>query len=380
MKRLAVTAVALTLLGGLAFAQDPIRIGVNLELSGRMAVTGNDTLYGIQVALEQQPELLGRPVELSICDNASSVEGSVACANRFVDEGVVAVLGSYSTSHTIPAAEVLQPAGVVLVSTGSTNPATTQIGDYIFRIPYTDQFQGAVAAQYAFNDLGARNVAIFRQQDDDYSVGLSGYFQDAFEAMGGATTVLDYTSNAVDFSAQINNLRSFAPDMIYYTGFCAEAASLVPQLRQQGFGMEILGGDASDDSQCPEGGGAAFDGFTFTSFGEPEVLEGAAAERAAEFGEAFLQRYDAVNFTGFTVSGADGYKVVWQAVTDAGTTDSAAVRDALAALENFPGVSGDITYVGTDGTPANRIMGLYAYEVAADGSWEKATLRGISLD
>jgi len=71
---------------------------------------------------------------------------------------------------------------------------------------------------------------------------------------------------------------------------------------------------------------------------------------------------------------------VWQAVTDAGTTDSAAVRDALAALENFPGVSGDITYVGTDGTPANRIMGLYAYEVAADGSWEKATLRGISLD
>lgn len=380
MKRLAVTAVALTLLGGLAFAQDPIRIGVNLELSGRMAVTGNDTLYGIQVALEQQPELLGRPVELSICDNASSVEGSVACANRFVDEGVVAVLGSYSTSHTIPAAEVLQPAGVVLVSTGSTNPATTQIGDYIFRIPYTDQFQGAVAAQYAFNDLGARNVAIFRQQDDDYSVGLSGFFQDAFEAMGGATTVLDYTSNAVDFSAQINNLRSFAPDMIYYTGFCAEAASLVPQLRQQGFGMEILGGDASDDSQCPEGGGAAFDGFTFTSFGEPEVLEGAAAERAAEFGEAFLQRYDAVNFTGFTLSGADGYKVVWQAVTDAGTTDSAAVRDVLAALENFPGVSGDITYVGTDGTPANRIMGLYAYEVAADGSWEKATLRGISLD
>ena len=380
MKRLAVTAVALTLLGGLAFAQDPIRIGVNLELSGRMAVTGNDTLYGIQVALEQQPELLGRPVELSICDNASSVEGSVACANRFVDEGVVAVLGSYSTSHTIPAAEVLQPAGVVLVSTGSTNPATTQIGDYIFRIPYTDQFQGAVAAQYAFNDLGARNVAIFRQQDDDYSVGLSGFFQDAFEAMGGATTVLDYTSNAVDFSAQINNLRSFAPDMIYYTGFCAEAASLVPQLRQQGFGMEILGGDASDDSQCPEGGGAAFDGFTFTSFGEPEVLSGEAAERANAFGEVYRAEYPDAGFTGFVLAGADAYKVVIAAIEASGSADPAAIRDALMALEGFPGVSGEITYVGTDGTPANRVMGLYAYEVAADGSWEKVTLRGIQLE
>ena len=109
------------------------------------------------------------------------------------------------------------------------------------------------------------------------------------------------------------------------------------------------------------------------------MLEGAAAERAAEFGEAFLQQYDEINFNGFTLSGADAYKVVWQAVTDAGSTDAAAVRDALAALENFPGVSGDITYVGTDGTPANRVMGLYAY-MFDNGNWEKATLRGISLD
>ncbi len=379
MKRLAAALVVFAILGGLAYAQDPIRIGVNLELSGRMAVTGNDSLYGIQVALSQQPELLGRPVELSICDNASTVEGSVACANRFVDEGVAAVIGSYSTSHTIPAAQILNPLGIPLVSNGSTNPATTQIGDYVFRIPYTDQFQGAVAAQYAYQDLNARNVAIFRQQDDDYSVGLAGFFKDAFEAMGGNTTVLDYTSNNVDFSAQINNLRSFVPDMIYYTGFCAEAASLVPQLRQQGFGQPILGGDAADDSQCPDGGGSAFEDFRFTSFGEPDVLTGAAAERAAEFGEAFLKVHDAANFTGFTLTGADSYKVLWQAITDAGDTDGTAIKDALMAFVDFPGVSGDITYVGTDGTPANRVMGLYAYQFT-DSGWVKATLRGISLE
>src|SRR5690606_30618165 len=151
------------------------------------------------------------------------------------------------------------------------------------RIPYTDQFQGQVAAHYAFDDVDARRVAIFRQQDDDYSVGLAGFFEDEFTTLGGTTTVLDFTANSVDFSAQINDLRSFDPDMIYFTGFCAEAASLVPQLRQQGFAQPILGGDASDDSQCPDGGGSAFDGFTFTSFGEPEVLSGPAVERAAEF-------------------------------------------------------------------------------------------------
>ncbi len=379
MKRLAI-ALALVLFGGLALAQDTVKIGVNLELSGRMAVTGNDTLFGINIAQEQQPTILGNNIELSVCDNASTVEGSVACANRFVDEGVVAVLGSYSTSHSIPAAEVLQAAGIVMVSTGSTNPATTQIGDYIFRIPYTDQFQGTVAAQYAYNDVGARNVAVFRQQDDDYSVGLSSFFRDAFAEMGGQTTLLDFTSNNVDFSAQINNLRSFGPDMIYFTGFCAEAASLVPQLRQQGFDQPILGGDASDDSQCPEGGGVAFDGFSFTSFGEAEVLTGAAAERAGEFRTAFTEKYSDDNFTGFTLSGADAYKVTWQAIDDAGSVDHAAVRDALQELVDFPGVSGDITFLDTDGTPANRVMGLYAYAVNPDGSWDKVVLAGISLE
>lgn len=380
MKKFAVLLVVL--LAGLGFSQseEPILIGVNLELSGRMTVTGNDTLNGIRVAHQQMPEVLGRPIELSVCDNASTVQGSVACANRFVDEGVVAVLGSYSSSHSIPAAEVLQDAGVVMISTGSTNPATTQIGDYIFRIPYTDVFQGSVAAQYAYEDVGARKVAIFRQQDDDYSVGLTGFFQEAFEAMGGETIVVDFTANTVDFSAQINNLRAFQPDMIYYTGFCAEAASLVPQLRRQGFDQPILGGDASDDSQCPEGGGVAFDGFTFTSFGGPEILSGPSGERAAEFAEAFSQVYPDTVVTGFVLSGADAYFVTHEAIEKAGTTEAAAVRDALASLEGYAGVSGEITYVGTDGTPANRVMALYRYDVQENGDWEKVVLRGISLN
>lgn len=380
MKRIVAIVVTLALLTSMASAQDAVRIGVHLELSGRMAVTGNDTLYGMQVALGLQPEVLGLPVELSICDNASTVEGAVACANRFADEGVVAVLGTYSSSHSIPAADVLQTAGIVMIATGATNPAVTQIGDYIFRVPYTDEFEGTVAAQYAYNDLGARNVAIFRQQDDDYSVGLAGFFNDGMQAMGAQTTFLDYTANAVDFSAQINDMRSFGPDLIYLSAFCAENASLVPQLRQQGFGMPILGGAAMDDSQCPEGGGEVFDGVQFFSFGEPGVLTGAAAERAAEFYETFSLHHPAENFTGFTLSGADAYRVAWQAINDAGSTDSAAVRDALYALQDFPGVSGDITYVGTDGSPANRVIGIYAFEFADDGSWEKVTLRGISLE
>lgn len=378
--RVAVFGILLALFAGVAFAQEPVKLGVHLELSGRMTVPGNDTLFGMEVARGIQPEVLGRQVEFSICDNASTVEGAVACANRFADEGVVAVLGNYASSHAIPAANVLQDAGIVMVATGATNPAVTQIGDFIFRVPYTDEFEGSVAGQYAYNDMGARKAAIFRQQDDDYSFGLAGFFRDRFEADGGETLMLDYTANTVDFSAQLSDMRSFAPDVVYLSGFCAEYASLVPQLRQQGFDAPLLGGAGTDDSQCPDGGGAAFDGMEFLSFGEPEVLSGAAAERAREFHAEFSKQHGDEHFTGFTLSGADAYRVVWQAIESAGEAEAAAVRDALMEMEDFPGVSGDITYVGTDGTPANRVVGRYGYVFADDGSWEKTTLGGVSLE
>ncbi|MEZ4607140.1 MAG: ABC transporter substrate-binding protein [Deinococcales bacterium] len=119
MKKLSILIVVLMLAVG--FAQT--KVGINLELSGRFATIGNSTLQGVETALKAS----GSDIELSICDNATTVEGSVACANRFVDEGVVAVLGAISSKVTsILAAEVLQAAGIIMVSTSSTNPATTQ--------------------------------------------------------------------------------------------------------------------------------------------------------------------------------------------------------------------------------------------------------------
>jgi len=372
--------LVLAALAGLATAQDPIRIGINLELSGRFATIGNATLQGVQAAQEQMPTVNGRTVELSICDNQTTPEGSINCAARFVDEGVVGVLGAISSTMSIAAAEPLEDAGIIMISTSSTNPATTQIGEHIFRMAYTDDFQGRVAARYAANDLGAERAIVFRQQDDDYSFGLAGFFAEEFEALGGEAIVLDYVSNTVDFSAQINDARGFDADVIYYSGFCAEGASLMPQLRQQGFDQQILGADASDDSQCPVGGGEAFDEYVFTGFGGPEVLSGPAAERATEFASFFDVVFpDASDFNGFTLAGADSYNVLVQAVANAGSDDPDEVLTALQNLEGYAGVSGEITYAGTDGTPADRTIGFFRYSVPGeDGSeWSSQSLFGL---
>lgn len=373
MKKLVILVAVLLL----ASVSAQTKVGVNLELSGRFAPIGNTTLQGIEAALEQS----GADIELSVCDNATTVEGSIACANRFVDEGVVAVLGAIASSMSIPAAEVLQENGVVMISTSSTNPATTQIGDYIFRMAYTDDFQGRVAARYAADELGAQDAIIFRQQDDDYSVGLASFFTEEFETLGGATTTVDYVANTVDFGAQINDVLGLPADVIYYAGFCAEGASLIPALRDAGFDQQMLGADASDDSQCPASGGEAFNGFLFTGFGGSDALEGDAAQRASDFAVFFNVAYpDAADFNGFTLAGADSLNVIAEAInTVEGAVTAASVRDALAALENFAGVSGEITYAGTDGTPADRTIAFFEYVVPADNDkgWDKVTKFGV---
>ncbi|MCA9838139.1 MAG: ABC transporter substrate-binding protein [Trueperaceae bacterium] len=375
MKKLFALLVALLVSASLA----QVTVGVNLELSGRFATIGTSTLQGIEAALAESP--MADQITLSICDNATTVEGSVACANRFVDEGVVAVLGAISSSMSIPAAEVLQDAGIIMISTSSTNPATTQIGDYIFRMAYTDDFQGKVAARYAFNDLGAQSAIIFRQQDDDYSFGLANFFDEEFQALGGTTQVVDFVANTVDFSAQINDVLGVSADVIYYSGFCAEGATLVPALRAAGFAQQMLGADASDDSQCPVGGGDAFNGYLFTGFGGPEVLSAEAAARATDFKAFFdIQNPDATDFNGFTLAGADSLNVIAQAVSNAGDGASTAeIRDALAAIDSYAGVSGEITYAGTDGTPSDRTIAFFEYVVPADNDqgWDKLSKFGI---
>lgn len=372
MKKLA--ALVLALLVHSALAQTVI--GVNLELSGRFATIGTSTLQGIEAALAQLPD--SADFRLSICDNATTVEGSVACANRFVDEGVTAVLGGISTFVSIPAANVLQEAGIIALSTSSTNPATTQIGSFVFRMAYTDDFQGRVAARYAVNELGAQSAIVFRQQDDDYSFGLAGFFNEEFLALGGSTIVVDYVANTVDFSAQISDIIGESADVIYFSGFCAEGATLIPALRAAGFSQQILGADASDDSQCPVGGGSAFDGFLFTGFGGPDVLSGEAAARAEAFASFFASTFpNATDFNGFTLAGADSLNVVAEAVRRAGSSDPSAVVVALQALEDFPGVSGVITYAGTDGTPADRTIAFFRYSVPASGDWSAEAMFGI---
>lgn len=378
---LAVVVLVLPAGVGVSYGQEAILVGVNMELTGYSSDQGTEQYRGIMAAHRLQPTVdaggATYPIELIVCDNQTQREEAANCATRLVGQGVVAVLGGFSSAMSNAASPIMQDAGVVQIATGATNPVVTQLGDFIFRIPFTDDAQGQVLASYAYETLGARRVVVFRQADDDASVGLTRVFSEAFEGYGGQVLVQSFNQAAVDFSAQLNNARRFNPDVMMTTAYCPTAGPLVRQARAAGFQQQWIGGDSLDSPVCVELGGTAFEGVQFTGFPDLGQLEPDALERAEPVRQSYFELYpDSIGFGGVSLAGSDGYGVLREAVARAlaaGVSPSGlpafrqAVRDQLAAMVDYPGVTGYITYVGTDGTPASRSMGLMAVEGVREG-------------
>ena len=381
-----VLAIAVLAFAGAAAAQERILIGVNMELTGYSGDPGTEQLRGILVAHRLAPTVSANgttyEIQIEICDNQTQREESANCATRLAGQGVVGVLGGYSSSMSLAAAPIMQDQGIVQISTGGTNPAVTQVGEYIFRIPFTDDYQGHALAGYAYDVLGARRAVVFRQSDDDYSVGLARVFTATFERLGGTVNVQSFNQATVDFSAQLNNARRFNPDVLVTTAFCPLAGPLARQSRAAGFTQPWIGGDSLDSLTCVELGGSGFGGVHFTSFPDLTQLEPDALERAAAVEELYKTLYpESRGFGGVTLAGSDAYGVLREAIEralKAGASPRqlpafrAAVQEALASLADYPGVTGMLTFAGTDGTPASRSIGLLAIEnVAANGSYDR---------
>ena len=152
--------------------------------------------------------ILGRRVTLLEYDNQSTAEGSAEAARKAIDDGAVAVVGCNWSSHSLAMAEVLQRAGVPMITHMSTNEAVTKVGNYIFRACFTDSFQGVAMASFAFDRLECRTAAVLMDGDRAYSRGLGGAFSDAFEKLGGRVvlTVTYSVSGGVDYDRLVREV------------------------------------------------------------------------------------------------------------------------------------------------------------------------------
>ncbi len=317
----------------------PIKIGEYASLNGDTATFGQSSHAGTKLAFDEinrNGGLLGRQIELVTEDDRSEASEAVTAVQKLISQNnVVAILGEVASKRSLAGAGICQKSQIPMLSPSSTNPAVTQVGDYIFRICFTDDFQGLVGAQFA-QKKGWKKVAIFTDVANDYSKGLTKAFKDVFPK-NEIVAEESYRAGDNDFKSQLAKLKSAAPDAVYMPGYYTDVGKALRQARQLEFNVPFFGGDGWDSPETLALGAVA-DGCFYTDHYSPEDTRPEAVAFAKLYQEKYGTAPDAM-----AVLGYDSARVLADAIKRAGKSDPKSIRDALAATKDFPGASGSIT-------------------------------------
>lgn len=315
-----------------------VKIGVGAPLTGPNAKPGQDILNAVKLAVEEKNAkggVLGKQIELLEGDDRSDPREGIVVANKLVNSGAVGVIGHYNSGVSIPASEeVYNPSKVVNISPGSTNPKYTERGlKWVFRTIGRDDQQGKVGADFAIANA-LKNVAIIHNKGA-YGQGLAEEFKKNLEAQGGKTLLLDgINKDDKDFSAILTKIKNLTPDLIFYGGEYQDGALFSRQSRQMGIKAKIMGGDALYDNDYIKLTGLEYATGNFITFSTGNQSDTFQKNYSAKFGEVgpySAYAYDAAN-------------ILLAAIEKAGAVEPEKIRDAVAATQDYPGVTGAISF------------------------------------
>lgn len=321
----------------------PILVGYYGDLSGRTSSFGQSTKNGVEMAADEINKaggINGRTIQIITEDDQGEPNKAATVVTKLINQDKVhAILGEVASSNSLAAAPKAQEAKVPMISPSSTNPAVTQVGDYIFRVCFIDPFQGEVMAKFSANNLKAKRAAILYDFNSDYSRGLFQFFKRSFTSLGGQiVTEQSYTQGDRDFSGQLTAIRAVNPDVIYVPGYYGEVGVISNQAKQLGIKAPLLGGDGWDAPQLWELGGASLNGNYISNHYSVDDPSPAIQKFVADYKSRFNILPDALAALGY-----DSMKVLADAIKRAGTTESGKLRDAIAQTKDFAGVTGNIT-------------------------------------
>jgi len=322
-------------------AEEAIDIAAIYALTGPAAEANAYALRGVGYAVDEvnkQDGVSGKKINLFMLDNQSTPIGSTLAAKQAAAAKVVAIVGPDWSSHSLAVARVAQDAGIPMISSLSTNPDVTKIGDYIFRICFTDDFQGKVIARFARYDLKASTAVIFVDVTSDYSLKLSEIFRQDFEQLGGRVLLeLEYKLKQLQFGEEIEKAAKAAADLVFIPGH-DESGLIAKKLQDAGTSSIFMGGDGWSTAVFLKKGGSELKrGYYSTHW---------SAHLDTEQSRAFVKKYkiDSKDPDDNVALGYDAMMLLADAIKRAGTVDRKRIRDAIANTQSFKGVTGAIRF------------------------------------
>jgi len=324
---------------------DKIKIGVNYELSGKVATYGQSSVDGILMAIDEINEaggVLGKKINPIKIDNKSDSAEATSVATRLATKDkVVAILGP-ATSGAFKATVPVATKNKIPVMSASTTADDVTVDDkgvkeFAFKICFNDSFQGTLMANFALNNLNAKTAVIIFDNTSDYSIGLSKNFKETFTNANGKIVGEEaYVEGETDFNAILTKIKGLDFDVIFIPGYYEEAGLIIKQAKALEINKPVIGADGFDSPKLVDlAGKAALNQVYFSNHyssldEDPQVLK---------FIENFKKEHgkdpDAFNALGYDL----GYFIA-DAITRANSEDPVKIKEALAATEDFKGVTG----------------------------------------
>lgn len=327
-----------------------IKIGVFEPVTGENGGGGFQEVLGMRYANQVYPTVeidgVTYDIELVEVDNKSDKTEAVSAAQSLISSGVKVVLGSYGSGVSIAAGEFFEEAKIPAIGASCTNPQVTLGNEYYFRVCFLDPFQGTVMANYAYQE-GAKTAAVITQLGDDYSSGLGSYFVTAFNKLcgdGAVTSEQQFQTNQTDFKAILTNVKASNPDVLFAPSSIATAPLIIKQARELGITCPIMAGDTWENSTIIENAGTDAEGIVLSTFFDDADP---ATEEAKSFVTGFktyLKENDQSEIIpAVSALGYDAYLVAIEGIKKAGSTDTTAIRDAIAQVQ-IDGVTGSLSF------------------------------------
>jgi branched-chain amino acid transport system substrate-binding protein len=348
MKRLAklflISVVSIFLLVLPLQAAGTIKIGAIFPITGPLATFGTSCANGAKMAIEEvnlRGGVLGSKIELLVEDDQYKPEEAANAAKKLIErDKVVALIAEVTSSVTLVVAPIAQQSKIVLLTPTATNPKVTQVGDYIFRACFIDDFQGEVMANFVYKNLKLKTAAILTAVTSDYSKGLAQFFKQKYTALGGKIVAEEsYSEGDSDFRAQLTKIKAAKPEFVYVPGYYADVGPILLQARELGITVPFGGGDGWDSPVLLQTAGKAAEGCFFSNHYSPDSKELVVQTFVKNYQKKYGTTPDALAALAY-----DAAKLLVDAINRAGSTDSSKIRDALAATKGFRGVTGVITF------------------------------------
>ncbi len=352
------------LFGTQAMAKNSIKIGVQAPITGKFASEGQSINKAVRLIVKQynaRGGILGRKIAVYTCDDGGTAQGAAVCARQLVDDGVIAVIGSYTSTSAEVAEPIYYRAGVLQTSDGTSDTLVKRGYWTFFRNSSPNSAEAVFTAAFFIKKKHYKRIAVISDYST-FSTNLANIVVKDIKKLGGNVVYSGkITSGAQNFTPILTKIKSYHPSVIYFSGYYTDGGLIKAQMEQLGIKADFVGGDSNDNPLFIKLAGKAAVGAYLIDVPLPSLLPYNAAKK---FLKAYKTAYNEMPASIWTLFNADGLRAILYSIKETKTTNTKKIAFYMHnKLKNFPGITGPIEWAKN----GERVGSAYmAYKIGDD--------------